>query len=254
MGKNKFFTVMVVGENPTEMMSKYEIGLKVEPYKKFKYLDAEKMQKNCIKVLSEMINNYENFNLSKYHVDYLKEKLKKIKEMSSFDYYSMISYGLYYDDNGDAWCDVNPNGKWTTFKIGKDFSNPLKLIDDGESYSAYNKDIDWDAMHLNNTHTYEVVWEMIMEGREPKTDEEKTLFENMQNLDNYFSTFKNVDEYVIHNCAYWNYAVLNDSGWHDMDDDGNEKEWIKNFFDKYVSTLNDNDKITIFECTREEEN
>ena len=74
-----------------------------------------------------------------------------------------------------------------------------------EEAQALCKDIDWDAMHMVNTITYETVWDLVVEGKEAVTEQEKVLFENMKNQKKYFSRFKNKDEYVIHNCAYWNY-------------------------------------------------
>jgi hypothetical protein len=103
---------------------------------------------------------------------------------------------------------------------------------------------------MNNTYTYEIVWKLIKEGKKPSSEEEETLFNNMKDNVNYFANFKNVDEYVIHNCAYWNYAYLDKDGWQDMDDDKDYSSWISTFFDKFVTKLNPNDKITIFECTK----
>ncbi len=250
---SKFFSVMVIGDEPETMMEKYNIDLEVERYLKYKYLDAEKMQKNSIKILTEMVKNPRNFNLTSFHVDYLKNRLKEFEKMSSFEYYTTVTYGLYYDENGDAWDNKNPNGKWKTFRIGKNFAIPLKLLNGEETYTAFNKDIDWENMHMVNTHVYETVWELIKEGREAKTDEELVLFNNMKDKDNYFANFKNKDEYVIHNCAYWNYAVLNQNGWFDIDDSNKEMEWISTFFDKFIVDLKPTDKITIFECTRDKE-
>ena len=39
------FVVMVIGDNPDELMEQYRIDKEVEPYVVFKYKDAEKMRK-----------------------------------------------------------------------------------------------------------------------------------------------------------------------------------------------------------------
>lgn len=54
MSKSKFLTVMVVGDNPDKLMEKYDKSLKVKPYIKYRYLDAEKMRNNSLKVLTEI--------------------------------------------------------------------------------------------------------------------------------------------------------------------------------------------------------
>lgn len=247
---SKIFSVLVVGENHKELMDKYDMNLKVEKYKKYKYLDAEKMKNNSIKIMEEIISNPKKFNLSSFHIDVLKEKSKALKEMSSFDYYSNITKGLYYDENGDAWSEENPNGKWMYSKIGDNFSMPLILKDGTTTKQAKYGDIDWNAMHMQNTHVYEIIWDMVKNGRTPTTEKEKTLYENMKDNVNYFNKFKNVDEYVVHNCAYWNYAFLDKNGWKDLDDGGSDVEWIATYFDKFLSNIDENELITIYECSK----
>ena len=58
---SKFFTVMVVGDDPEGLMSKYDKALKVKPYVKYKYLDADNLRKNAIKLLSNVIEHYDMF-------------------------------------------------------------------------------------------------------------------------------------------------------------------------------------------------
>lgn len=248
---SKVFTVMVVGDNPDELMQKYDSNATVEKYVKYKYLDAEKMRTNSIKLLEEILKDPKKFNFNIYHIDSLRERIKNIKSMSTFEYYSELTSGLYIDANGDAWCDENPDGKWQTYKLGNYFSLPLILNDGTETHSALNKDIDWFKMHMQNTHTYDVVWDLVNGVKEPETDEEKTLYENMKDNVNYFSKFKNKDEYVVHNCAYWNYAYLDKNGWKDIDDSKNDIEWVSQYFDTFCANLKEGDKVTIFECTKD---
>ena len=104
---SKVFSVMVVGDNPDELMSKYDINLKVDKHRKYRSLDAEKIRNKSIKLIEEILANKDNLNLGKFQLDFFTEKLKEIKEMSDFEYYQEITYGLTYDENGDAWSDEN---------------------------------------------------------------------------------------------------------------------------------------------------
>lgn len=250
---SKIFSVMVVGDEPEKLMEKYQIGLKVDKYCVYKYLDAEKMLKKSIEMLNGIIDNKDKFNFNAYQLDFLKEKIKSMSNLTPFEYYSSLTKGLYIDENGDAWSDNNPNGKWRDYQIGKNFSVPFMLINGNTSYQATNEEIAWDKMHMNNSHTYEVVWELIKEGREPQNETEKTLYENMKNKENYFNSFKNKEEYIIHNCAYWNYGYLDENGWKDMDDDNNQTKWIEEYYERFILKLKPTDKITIFECARNKE-
>lgn len=248
---SRFYSVMVVGDNPTELMEKYKNDLKVEKYLKYRYLDAEKLQKNSIKILSQLIDNYQSLDLTKFQIDALNEKLKSIRNMSAFEYYQTITYGMDYDDEGNAWTDVNPNGKYNVYQKGNHFSLPLINNKGEEVTSELNKNINWKLLHMANSNLYELVWELVKEGKEPSNDEEKQIYNNMINREAYFENFKDKDDYVIRNSAYWNYAYLDENGWKDIDDSKmKDADWIKNFYKNFITKLNPDDRVTIFEFTR----
>lgn len=252
MGKSgsNVFTVMVIGDNPEELMMQYDLNLKVERYLKYRYLDAEKMHKNSMTILGEMIKDPKRFNLNPINVDYLKKQLHTFEEMSSTDYYTMITNELYYDEKGDAWDDSNPNGKWSTFRIGRNLSIPFTLKNGEEVYSAMYEDINLDKLFMTNTDLYKTVWKLIIDGEEPIDEKERNIYNNMKGYYNHISKFKTQDDYVQYNCAYWTYAVLTKDGWFDIDDENNEQEWIKNYYKRFVEVLKPNEKLTLFECTR----
>ena len=251
---HKFFTVMVVGDNPESLMSKYGIGLQVPKYMKYKYLDAQQMKDNAIKILEKIISEPKQFQLTGFQLDVLKEKLQQTKNMTSFDYYSTLTQGLEYDDEGNAWCDRNPDGKWKTYQIGRNLSIPLVLKNNEEAYQARKGDVEWASLHMTNQELYQTVWALIKEGKKPSNEIEAQLFENMKDKDNYFSNFKTVEDYVIHNCAYWNYAFLDVNGWFDIDSSGeSSSDWIKNYFKRFIEPLSDDTLITIYECSRDQE-
>ena len=247
---SKFFSVMVVGENPDEILKKYDANLNVEPYIKYKYSDADKLKKNAISVLDEIVRNHDKLTLSPFQIDYFKERRKAINNMSTFEYYQTITDGLFYDKSGNALSEKNPQGKFSTYRIGKNFSLPLKLKDGSEAYQSINKNIDWEHMNMQNTNTYDIVWDLVHGNRTPHSEEEKQIYMNMKDKTKYFSMFKDNEAYVTYNCAYWNYAVVDEDGWHDLDDDGNEMEWISTFFEKYVANLSPSSKISIYECSK----
>jgi hypothetical protein len=249
MAKSKFLSVMVVGNNPEKLMEKYDKALKVKPYIKYKYLDAEKMKENSSKMLTEITSKPEKFTLNKFQIDYFKERLKAINAMSSFEYYRTVTEGLYYDEDGNALSEENPNGKWDKYNLGKNFSYPLKLKNGKEVYQALAKDVDWDSMHMNESYVklFEKIWALVVDDDSPSTPEEENLKANWKTKKNYLSNFKNVDEFVSHNCAYWNYAFLSDKGWVDVDDESDENKWISEFVERFIAPLKDDDLVTIYE-------
>lgn len=247
---SKFFSVMVVGEEPKSLMEKYDMGKEVEPYVKYKYLDAEKYKTSAIKILDKLLTDYDKVGMPITAKEALENRLKSLKTMSTFEYYKELTDGMYYDENGNALSSENKDGHWVTCRIGRNFALPLILKNGEESYSAYNKDINWEAMHQNHKEIYKAAWEMVMEDREPITDEEKTIYNSMKDKDMYFSKFKNKDAYVSYSTSYWNYAYVDKNGWVDVDGSKEgEEAWIESFYEKFVKPLKDDDLVTIFECT-----
>ena len=240
---------MVVGENPKQIIEKYSSQYKVEPYIKYKYLNAETYQKGAIKAINGILKNEDMIGLSPTVKEVLEQRLETLHKLTPFEYYRELTDGLYYNEDGDALSEENPNAKYNTCRIGRNFSLPLKLKDGSEAYSALAKDIDWDSMNGANKDVYGAAWELVVDGRGPQTEEEKTIYEAMKDKDGYFSKFKSKEAYVKYNTSYWNYAYADANGWTDLDDDGNEEKWINEFYDRFITKLNPNDLVTIFECS-----
>lgn len=240
---------MVVGENHKELMDKYSIDLKVEPYVKYEYLKAEKYLKNSIKAMENILDNSDKIVGLESHIkESLSTRIKILKKMTPFEYYRELTDGLYYDENGNALSTENKEGHWKTAHIGRNFSLPLKLKDGSETYSAKASDVNWESMNEPKA-LYEAAWEMVVDGREPTNKEEERVYESMKDKTTYFSNFKDKEDYVLYSTSYWNYAFVDENGWTDVDDVKDEKKWIKNFYHNFIEKLNPNDLVTIYECT-----
>lgn len=247
--KSRIFSLMVVGNNPEKIIEKYSSSYKVEPYVKYKYLSAEKYQKTSIKALSAIIDNYDKIGIDKSIMELLKNRLATLNRLTPFEYYRELTDGLYYNESGDALCDDNPNEKFNTYRIGRNFCIPLKLKDGSEAYSATCGEVDWDKMRQDGKEVYEAAWELVMEGREPTSNEEKNILDSMSTKKEYFDGFENKKDYVDYNTSYWNYAYADENGWFDVDDSKDGKKWVNEFFERFIAPLNANDIITIYECS-----
>lgn len=242
-----FFSVIVVGDNPQQLLSVYDSNHKVEPYIKYKFQDAQNIQENEIKVLKSLIKTNKLNSMDEINI---RQRLREIEKLSPHDYFDLLGYDEEIDDEGNILSTENPLGKYEWCEIGKRFSTPFILKNGSKTFQALKKDISWNEMHLNNQFTYETVWELIMEGKEPTTEEEKTLYNNMQNLDNYFAHFKSKEDYVLYNTSFFHYAFLNKDGWQDMDDAKSDKEWVTKFYQKFIEPLDDNSLLTVYECKK----
>ena len=61
--RSRFFSVMVVGDDPAAITKKYDLNLKVEPYIKYRYLDAGKYKSTSIKALEKILSEADKITL-----------------------------------------------------------------------------------------------------------------------------------------------------------------------------------------------
>ena len=252
MEGSKIYTLMVVGNNPDELTKKYDANLEVESYIKYRYSDASKYRKKAIKMAQELIDNADKLELTPFMVEYFKEKVASLKKLTDFEYYTSICHGCSFDEDGNAITTENPNGKWTSCRIGRNLCIPLKLKDSSESLQAKAGDVDWEKMHLepNTMQTYAAAWQLYHKEREPMTATEKQIYNNIKHQKRYFDGFESLEDYVNYCCSYWCYAYLDENGWQDADDHKNY-QWITEFYDKFVKSLPPDSLITIYECSKE---
>ena len=88
--RSRFFSVMVVGQDPTAITKKYDMNIKVEPYIKYYYLDAKKYKTMSIKTLEKILSEAEKISLPTGTKAALKERLKQLKN-TLYGYHKIIS-------------------------------------------------------------------------------------------------------------------------------------------------------------------
>jgi len=54
---NRHFTAVVVGENPEEIMKKYDSNVKVEPYALYKFSEVKKYKENTLRAYRNVSDN-----------------------------------------------------------------------------------------------------------------------------------------------------------------------------------------------------
>lgn len=244
---------MVVGDNPDDVMRPYGPDVEVKPYIKFRYLKAESYKKSAIRTLNALLDESEKIGLSRTMEDTIKERVRTISSQTPFEYYRALTDGMIYDEDGNALSDENPNLRWQTCHIGRNFSTPFILKNGEYSYSAKVSEVDWERTNTENRKLYEATWEICVDKREPVGEDEKIIQQSMQDKDAYFERFKDKDDYVTYSSSYWNYGYVDKDGWTDLSDfrEGNESEWIKGFIDRFVKPLGENETVSIYECTIE---
>lgn len=256
MAKQLFRTILVIGEQPDDIIAKYNADNVTGKHLFMKRADAEKHKQNKIKYLKESLNN-----------TYLTEQQKKLTEeyidilleMTDLEYFLDLTEGCSYDEEtGDAYKEYNPNAYYksvrspqkTLEEINEEsgFCNPFKLKGDFISYSAYKNEINWELNHLHNKHVYEITWDMIKNGKKPRTEAEKTIYENMKNRQGYFENFSDKEDYVSYCTSFWTYGIATKEEYKDADELGvSMSEWIKTFYDNYIKDLPEDTLLTLYE-------
>lgn len=248
MASGVFHTVLVVGNNPEELLKKYSADLKVDKYVKYKRSDAKKILQKTLKLYKAILDSD---NCSFIPKDQVKRLYYKYLNMDDFEFYKEITKGcIFMDDSLDAYTDENPDAKYAYCNLdftNNKFSLPFILNDGNETYQAKKSDIAWEKIHMANTFPYERAWEMVVDGDEPNNDDEKNIYENMKHNFFYFQNFDDKEEYVRHSCSFWEYAYLDENGWQEITNDISDKEWVANYYEKYIEPLPDDALLTIFE-------
>lgn len=239
-------SVIVIGEKPEEQMELFNLNKQVEKYLVYQINDAKKIHQQAINTIKNLINTLSNEKKYQSYVNSLSYKLMEYENMTEIEYFHILTQDYIHDEDGNAWSVNNPQGKWLFYQNGKEFSIPLQLKDGSIAFQAKKKDIDWDKIHLFNTETYSNVWEITQNNKEPITEDEKKIKEVMSDYAPMVAEFLTKDIYVKYNTSYWNYAVVKNGVWEDMDDK-DSKEWVINFWGKFIQPLDDDELITIFE-------
>lgn len=254
--KNTNFSVMCVGDDPMGIMSRYDRNRKVEEHVKYRFEDAGRYREAAILTLEKMLENRDKFpSKGDDYFEIMKLRLENLKRMSNLDYYLEMTEGMNYDENNNALTDENEEGRWTYCYSIDDVSGdyyPLELKDGTKAFSSVNEEISWSNTNLSNEKIakYSTVWDMVVDGKIPETEDEKMMFRFMQDKKDYLLGFGTKEKYVKYSTAYWCTAFVDKDGWHDVttDSHGDYEDWILNFYDRFIKKLSPKDKVTILGC------
>ena len=234
------FVALVAGDNPEVLMSPYDKSIKTEPRVAYKFADAGKLRNQYIKLYTALVES-DTIPEGPFKED-AKDKLAVIQNQSDTEFYLDLTEDYEHDkDTGDALTTENPDGKWSSYRLGKLFSVPF-ILNDGT---------DWELMHLHGGEIYRRAWEMVMEGSKPVNDYEKQIYENMKARTAYFEKFGTKENYVLSNTAFWAYAFVTKTGnWLELEDDMDQFVWVGKFYESFIDPLPDDTLLTIYECTK----
>lgn len=244
----KHFTTIVVGNNPDELLKKYDLTKKVEPYVVYYFDRVQEYYDRHIRAYTNLVNDK---NIPEIYREDYRLELERVKSLTPLDLYVELTEDFEIDENtGNAMCTINPEGKYHICRIGKEMSLPLITLNGDAVFQAKKKDVDWSIVHLGNTEVYSTIWDMVMNGLAPSSEQEKTWYENMKNRTDYFNEMGTKERYIKHNTAFWGYAFVDENGWVEMDDTIDPCDWVGDFYDRFIANLDENSLISVYECVR----
>lgn len=241
-----FFETIVAGENPEQLMKPYDGNRLVDEYIVYNYKDKKKIKENTLKLYDSIIKK----DIGSWESEYYKGEYDEVKKMSDEDAYFYLTCNYTYDKDNNAVSNINPAGKYKSFKKGQLFSVPFITLDGREVFQARKGEVDWEKMHLNGAEIYEAAWDMVMGNKKPSNPYEEQIYNNMKERVAYFSNFKNKENYVIHSTAFWAYAFVDKNNWYELEPNINQFDWVSNFYEKFIEPLDDNTLLTIYECKK----
>lgn len=243
------FVALVAGDNPEVLMSPYDKNMRTEPRVVYRYSDAAKLRDHYIKVY-RAITSSDTVPEGPFKED-ARDKLAVIESQVPEEFYLDLTEDYERDkETGDALTTENPDGKWSSYRLGKLFSIPFVLNDGTETFQARKGDINWELMHLHGGEIYGRAWEMVMEGSEPANDHERQIFENMRARTAYFEKFGTKENYILVNTAFWAYAFVTKDGWLELEEDMDQFKWVGTFYETFIDPLPDDTLLTIYECVK----
>lgn len=245
------FIAIVAGENPEKLMAEYNKNLTVAPYVVYYKNDAAKLREEYLKYYKALLDELKKKDDCEMEIEDIEHIVKVITDETPERFYNALTIPYEKDKKGNAISNENPNGKWSSYRVGQFMSVPFVNNDGEEKFQERKDNIDWPLVHLNNQDVYRRAWEMVMEGSEPKDEDERVIYENMKNRTVYFSKFKEKENYVISSTAFWGYAFLSEeTGWIELEDTMDQFTWMVNYFDQFIKPLKGNTLLTIYECTK----
>lgn len=242
--------ILIIGDNPKEQMALFEKDKQVEPYIKYHYSDASKLRAKSLEFYNAFLAKKDELNFNEYQIKTLKDKIKRLSEMSDDDYFKILGEGCEINSKGDIIDTTNPLGKWSSYsQVEMGSVMPLILKDGTKAYSALKSEIDLEKTSRQESEKYERTWALVIDNEEPSNKTDEIILSNMLPHKEYIASFKCKEEYVSYCSSFWCYAVLNNNKWQDIDDNdifNSSSEWINGFFSVFIDSLSLDERVSIY--------
>ncbi len=270
-----YSVLVLTDENTTveELLAPYDENIRVAPY-------IEYTKEQLIEKEKKEIKEYKNSHYAKFledpeaykekykhnpsHLDYIENEFRKKLYWTNARIYKEAI--RYYEpeqimEDGSVISTYNPKSKWDWYVEGGRFSGMLRLKENEDGYevadSAYANEIDFsvDKEAYDNAIRF---WEIVVEGQEPNTEEEKNIFQ-FYKKEYYTERYSSKEEYANRVASFTTWAVVTPDGvWHEPGTMGwfachnatvdNEKTFYNNYHKFIEKAIENNWLLTVVDC------
>ena len=128
------FVCIAAGDNPAELMAEYDKNLVVAPYVVYEHSKIPEIKNKFIDQYTMAMQEGLNDN----QIEYIKSTLQDLAEMDDDEFLAELAdeEDLKIDEEGNLCSTANPNGRWSSYAIGKIFSIPFITKDGREVFQA----------------------------------------------------------------------------------------------------------------------
>ena len=240
-------TVLVVGEDPRSLMSKYDKNLEVEPHV-VNIGSGEEIKRNFDRIISGVIERFGETKEADRILSRLREFYYNLAEIDPDELRELVASEYDTDAEGNLISTKNPNGRWASYEeANPEHAMPLILKETGERcFSAIARDIDWDATNGINREISDNAWEVMFNGAEPIKKEMDWMKDN-KTYKKYLESFGSKENYLRITTTFFTYAYLDKDGWHDLDDENKwPNTWIQDYRERFTDKIGQDEKVSIF--------
>lgn len=252
------FTVLVIGNNPGELLAPYDENMEVEPYR-------------------EDIPQKDIDHMVEYYTKYAEER-ERIENLDTNDRTTLTRYWkrfkggeMLIDEDGTPYQmnTYNPKSKWDWYEEGGRWQGLLRLkhgekgvlgeashmfenYEHGTEYvdSAKMSAIDWQYMRNDPERLLhlKLQWEEGIRGNN-----------SFYKSGYYEEQYGNEKEFLRRNLTFSTFAVVTADGeWHEVgrmglwarssDTPEDEKTWLDNYWEAFLEGLDPDTQVTIYDC------
>ena len=244
------FSVLVIGDNPDELMAPYDENLEVDEHVALTRKEASEKKKDELKKMKGYLK--EDPDGKKYRIQNIKKRIAELESMPDEVYFKdRVQFYEKFNENGEPLTTSNPDAHW-------DYWGPEDILwtkgKKKQVSSAKAKDIDWERHKMEGRKEAEKQLKIIEEEMKKNRDvslpwDRQTPSERLMNREAYIAEAERFHTYaVVTPDGEWH--APGQCGWFGMSSESEDdwKNWAKKFHDKFIKDLPPNTKLTFVDC------